>query len=295
MRLEAAEIGEMNVPTELDPVASPLKFTHAIGDRITRERNSSTNQMEAVIAPEFQERIITVTPRGRSGIYFGFKTAAEWLVALLMLVMWSPLLCILAVLVKTTSEGPAFYSQTRLGLRGRVYKIYKLRTMQHNCEQQSGVIWALKEDPRTTSIGQFLRLTHLDELPQLVNVLRGEMSLIGPRPERPELAARIERQLPEFCLRLQVRPGVTGLAQMRLPADATVYGVRHKLAHDLYYVEHLGLALDVRIAACTVLHFVSEIFAFFCKSLLGSSGRAAEQVAVRITFIDEPDPQIAQE
>ena len=230
--------------------------------------------------------IVQDQPDGAAGVYVKVKVFTEWLLALGLLVATAPVVLLLSILVKATSPGPAFYSQTRLGLCGRTYRILKLRTMRHNCEVDTGAVWALRDDPRTTKVGQFLRLTHLDELPQLINVLRGEMSLIGPRPERPEIAAHIQLSLPEFHLRLQVRPGVTGLAQMRLPADSTLKGVHHKLAHDLYYVENLSPALDFRIAICTILHFLAEALAFVCKSLIGSSGRAAERGAERITFIE---------
>jgi lipopolysaccharide/colanic/teichoic acid biosynthesis glycosyltransferase len=155
------------------------------------------------------------------------------------------------------------YAQTRLGLGGRRYRIYKLRTMVHDAESATGPVWAsLSGDARVTPLGRVLRSTHLDELPQLWNVLRGEMGLIGPRPERPEIAGRIERKVPGYGGRLAVRPGVTGLAQMLLPADdpsdPTLSGVARKLALDLYYVSHAGAGLDLRIAAATPCYFLAE-------------------------------------
>src|SRR5438067_5752665 len=158
-------------------------------------------------------------PSARCRWYLAMKCALEWVMALVLLVGGAPLLCLLAVLVKATSPGPAFYAQTRLGRSGRLYRIYKLRTMRQDAEAHSGPVWAAKDDARVTALGRFLRDTHLDELPQLWNVLKGDMALIGPRPERPEIAARIAARLPLFHHRLQVRPGVTGLAQMLLPAD----------------------------------------------------------------------------
>jgi lipopolysaccharide/colanic/teichoic acid biosynthesis glycosyltransferase len=190
--------------------------------------------------------------------YVMLKTSVEWCVALILLILTLPLLAFLAHLVKCTSEGPAFYSPLRLGRYGRPFRIYKLRTMAHNCEASTGAVWALQNDPRATALGRWLRLTHLDELPQLCNVLRGEMSLIGPRPERPEIAAKLETALANYPSRLLVRPGVTGLAQMRLPADGDFPGANKKLAHDLHYVRHVSMALDLRIAAATVLHFFAS-------------------------------------
>src|SRR5262249_55106805 len=140
-----------------------------------------------------------------------------------------------------------------LGRFGRPFLIYKLRTMTHNCEQESGVRWAVPGDPRVTRLGRFLRKTHLDELPQLWNVLRGDMSLVGPRPERPEFVPGLERAIPGYRPRLLVKPGVTGLAQVQLPADTDIPSVRRKLAYDLYYIRSGGLWLDLRLLASTAL------------------------------------------
>jgi lipopolysaccharide/colanic/teichoic acid biosynthesis glycosyltransferase len=199
-------------------------------------------------------------PQTRRSWYIPIKAALEWIAALVLLVVVSPLLCILAALVKLTSAGPALYTQTRLGLRGRMYRICKLRTMRHDAEAHSGPVWAAKDDVRVTSLGRFLRASHLDELPQLWNVLRGDMALIGPRPERPEIAARVATRVHGFYHRLRVRPGITGLAQMLLPADDpgdnNYRGVRHKLAHDLLYVRELSPMLDLRILAGTWCYFI---------------------------------------
>jgi lipopolysaccharide/colanic/teichoic acid biosynthesis glycosyltransferase len=189
-------------------------------------------------------------------MYSGIKACIEWAVAAVLLVAAAPVLASLAVLIRWSSEGPVLYSQVRLGLGGRPFRIYKLRTMTHRCEAGTGPVWAVPFDPRVTRVGRWLRDTHLDELPQLWNVLRGEMSLIGPRPERPELASEIVRSLPEFPGRLCVRPGITGLAQMRLPADADLSTVSAKLAHDLHYVSRIGPRLDAAIALSTFFHFV---------------------------------------
>jgi lipopolysaccharide/colanic/teichoic acid biosynthesis glycosyltransferase len=199
-------------------------------------------------------------PLTRRSWYVPVKAVVEWIAALVLLVVVSPLLCILAALVQLTSPGPALYTQTRLGLRGRLYRICKLRTMRHDAEVHSGPVWAAKDDVRVTPLGRFLRDSHLDELPQLWNVLRGDMALIGPRPERPEIAARVATRVPGFYHRLRVRPGITGLAQMLLPADDpndnNCRGVRHKLAHDLLYVRELSPMLDLRILAGTWCYFI---------------------------------------
>jgi lipopolysaccharide/colanic/teichoic acid biosynthesis glycosyltransferase len=125
--------------------------------------------------------------------------------------------------------------------------------MYHDCERTSGPRWSTAGDPRVTAFGRFLRKTHLDELPQLWNVLRGEMSLIGPRPERPEFVAELERVIPGYRTRLNVRPGITGLAQVQLPPDEEIEGVSRKVAYDLYYIAHASPQMDLRILVATAL------------------------------------------
>ena len=183
--------------------------------------------------------------------YVPVKAAIDFVAGSFLLVLALPIIGVSALLVKLTSRGPAFYTQTRVGRHGRPFKIYKVRTMVDNCESLTGPRWSIPGDPRITRIGQVLRLTHLDELPQLLNVLRGEMSLIGPRPERPEFLPRLERTLPAYRDRLLVKPGVTGLAQVQLPADTDLASVRRKLAHDLHYIEHVNPWLDLRVLLCT--------------------------------------------
>lgn len=200
-----------------------------------------------------------LAPESRPGTggsaYARVKALVEWPVALLLLLGCVPLFAVMAVLLKASSKGPIAYSQVRLGRHGKQFRIHKFRTMTHECEATTGPVWSVAGDSRVTSVGRWLRDTHLDELPQLWNVLRGEMSLVGPRPERPEIAEQIERWLPEFRERLEVRPGIAGLAQVCLPPDADLHTVRRKLAYDRRYIANLGLWLDLRVLFATVLHF----------------------------------------
>jgi lipopolysaccharide/colanic/teichoic acid biosynthesis glycosyltransferase len=189
----------------------------------------------------------------RRNWYLPCKAVAEFAVALVLLVAGAPLILLAGLLVKLTSRGPLFYTQTRLGRHGRPFTIFKIRTMVHDCESLTGPRWAIPGDPRVIRVGQFLRRSHLDELPQLLNVLRGDMSLIGPRPERPEFMPNLERALPNYRGRLAVRPGVTGLAQVQLDPDTDLNSVRRKLAYDLHYVRHVSLWLDLRILVATAL------------------------------------------
>jgi lipopolysaccharide/colanic/teichoic acid biosynthesis glycosyltransferase len=195
---------------------------------------------------------VRLTPRG--GWYSAAKPAVDFLLAVPLAVLLAPVVLVGWVLVRLTSPGPGIYVQTRSGQGGRPYPIFKLRTMAFNCEAVGGIQWAKKGDARVTRVGKLLRATHLDELPQLLNVLRGEMSLVGPRPERPEVIAGkgLAALVPGYEHRLTVKPGVTGLAQIQLPADTDLSSVRHKVAYDLYYITHQTLWLDARIVAATV-------------------------------------------
>jgi len=206
------------------------------------------------------------------------RAMIEWIVALVMFTVSLPVLVILGALVKLTSRGPALYTQTRLGRGGRRYRIYKLRTMRHNCERNSGPCWSTPGDPRITTIGRLLRRTHLDELPQLWNVLKGDMSLVGPRPERPELAEPLRRKIPFYDERLRVRPGVTGLAQVQLPPDTDLASVRRKLMCDLYYVRHASLWLDLQILVCTVCKVFGLSFEGPGRLLRVPTGEPVERV-----------------
>jgi lipopolysaccharide/colanic/teichoic acid biosynthesis glycosyltransferase len=202
--------------------------------------------------PARQAKVASVATRSPRW-YARVRVVADRTVALALLVLTAPLVLVLLALVKLTSRGPALYTQIRQGRGGRLYTIYKIRSMYHECELHSGPTWSTTDDPRVTPLGRLLRKTHLDELPQLWNVVRGDMSLIGPRPERPELAVELQRTYPDFPDRLQVRPGITGLAQIQLPADSDLPGVGRKLACDLCYIRQMGPWLDLRIVIGTVL------------------------------------------
>jgi lipopolysaccharide/colanic/teichoic acid biosynthesis glycosyltransferase len=185
--------------------------------------------------------------------YESLKPALDFTMALVLLILTAPLMLFAMILIKLTSPGPVIYSQTRLGRGGRPFTIYKLRTMTHNCESLTGARWSMPGDSRVTKVGRWLRKTHIDELPQLWNVLKGDMSLIGPRPERPEFVPQLEQAIPLYRERLNVRPGVTGFAQVQLPPDTDLESVRLKLGYDLYYVSQVGLIFDVKIYLATFL------------------------------------------
>lgn len=190
-----------------------------------------------------------------AGWYAAMKPGLEIGAALLLLPFALVAIGLAWALVRLTSRGPGFYVQTRLGRNGRPYRIIKIRSMYDTSAVAGNIEWARKNDRRITPVGKVLRLLHIDELPQLFNVIRGEMSLVGPRPERPEVieSKGLRKVVPGYDLRTAVRPGVTGLAQVQLPADTDALSVRHKVYYDLYYLMNRSLWLDLRLCAATGL------------------------------------------
>jgi exopolysaccharide biosynthesis polyprenyl glycosylphosphotransferase len=174
------------------------------------------------------------------------KRALDVAVSLVGLVPGIPLMALAGLLVKLTSKGPVFYAQTRVGLGGKPYTLYKLRTMRQDAET-NGAVWAASRDPRVTPVGHWLRKWRIDEIPQLFNILKGEMSLVGPRPERPEFTERLSKVVPFYEERLLVQPGLTGWAQVCFPYAASVEAAGRKLEYDLYYIKNMDLLLDVSI------------------------------------------------
>jgi lipopolysaccharide/colanic/teichoic acid biosynthesis glycosyltransferase len=184
------------------------------------------------------------------------KRAGDLLACLAISVVAIPVIAAAWIVVRLTSSGPGFYSQIRVGRNGRAFRIYKIRTMYHNCETVSGARWSTRHDLRVTGVGRVLRMLHVDELPQLLNVLRGDMSLVGPRPERPEFVGLLAEKIPGYAERLAVRPGMTGLAQIQLPPDTDIDSVRTKLAFDQYYIRAGGIWLDIRIMLGTLVYLL---------------------------------------
>jgi lipopolysaccharide/colanic/teichoic acid biosynthesis glycosyltransferase len=172
------------------------------------------------------------------------------------MVFLSPLLAAIAAAVYLTDRGPVFYRQNRVGLSGQGFTIIKFRTMNEGAERDLGPIWAVQHDPRCTPIGSVLRRFGLDELPQLWNILKGEMSLIGPRPERPQFTRRFKKEHRGYEVRESVRPGLTGFAQVHGWRGCT--SLEERLRHDLHYVKHWSLALDVKVLALTLAWGWSE-------------------------------------
>lgn len=198
------------------------------------------------------------------------RTRINFWIAIVALVLLTPLMLMIAIAIKLTSKGPIIYSQPRVGLDrrrdgkspsnyrrvkdlgGLPFRIYKFRTMTADAEKDSGVVWASKDDSRITWVGRILRKARLDELPQFFNVLRGEMSVVGPRPERPAIFANLKGQVEKYHVRQRALPGITGLAQISQAYDTSIEDVRSKVEHDLEYIQHQCIKEDLRIMLKTI-------------------------------------------
>jgi Undecaprenyl-phosphate glucose phosphotransferase len=195
--------------------------------------------------------VVSLASTPLMGINRAWKRSFDLVVGSLTFLFALPLMFLIAVLVKITSKGPIFFAQERVGLDGNTFNIYKFRTMKVDAERE-GACFAVKNDPRTTSIGCFLRRFNLDELPQLVNVVRGHMSLVGPRPERPVFIEEFRRHFPKYMLRHKVQAGMTGWAQVHGWRGNT--SIEKRIEHDLFYIEQWSLALDVKILFLTLIN-----------------------------------------
>jgi lipopolysaccharide/colanic/teichoic acid biosynthesis glycosyltransferase len=196
---------------------------------------------------------VSDTPLPLAGLGDQVKAVFEYVFVAGLFLLSFPVVLACILLVRVTSRGPGIYTQTRVGFNGRVFTFYKIRTMYHNCESQTGPRWSPPGDPRITPIGRILRKLHLDELPQLWNVLRGDMSLIGPRPERPEIVAKLRQSVPGYDRRHAVKPGITGFAQIHLPPDTCIRSVKNKVVYDIFYIRHRSLGMELYIFLATVL------------------------------------------
>ena len=199
---------------------------------------------------------------GNSIKYIAADTLANWdfsivrlfelMFAITLIILFLPLFVMVSFMVKLDSPGSILYSQERVGKDGRVFRIFKFRTMVQNAEKASGPQLATKRDPRITASGRFMRKTRLDEIPQLLNILVGDMSFIGPRPERPFFVDKYSRLVPFYKNRLKVKPGVTGIAQIKVGYDETIDDVMDKVKWDLHYIEHKSIFLDIKILFQTI-------------------------------------------
>jgi exopolysaccharide biosynthesis polyprenyl glycosylphosphotransferase len=206
---------------------------------------AKTNQIYGVplieVMPDIMSPAATLT-----------KRIIDIIGSVVILVITFPIVLIFMLLIKLTSKGPLLYTQERVGKNGQYFTIYKFRTMIENAEEY-GPEWSGPDDPRITRVGKILRKTHIDEIPQLVNVLKNEMSIVGPRPERPFFVEELKNQIPYYYKRLSVKPGITGWAQIKYKYDVSLDDVKSKLQFDFYYIENMSLTLDLKIILNTII------------------------------------------
>ena len=230
-------------------IASELKFR---GCAVASSGAFLQQQMRAIEPSDAYEEHWTFHAfANRTVMWRVMKRALDLAIAVLLFALTSPVLLAIVVAVKLSSPGPILYRQIRVGLNGRPFVMYKFRSMRLDAETGRVPQWAAQRDPRATRVGRWLRQFHLDELPQLFNILRGDMSFVGPRPERPEFVEILTKQLPCYRIRHAVKPGLTGWAQINYPYGASVEDARRKLAFDLFYVERAGVFFDLFVVMRT--------------------------------------------
>jgi lipopolysaccharide/colanic/teichoic acid biosynthesis glycosyltransferase len=227
----------------------------------------------AALAENSMKSPVPVTPRHRSE---RVNRAMNIVIALTALIAMAPIMALIALAVRLTSRGPVIYRQVRVGedrrggsnrqdsrrrhdYGGRLFTMYKFRTMRVDAEANGQAVWAQKNDPRTTPIGKFLRTTRLDELPQLWNVLRGDMNIVGPRPERPSIFAQLREEIPFYAQRQRVKPGITGWAQINQAYDSCLEDVKSKVQYDLEYVQQRSVVHDLRIMSRTLPVMIQRV------------------------------------
>jgi len=225
---------------------SPFEFI-GVPDFETNERREKKRAAERT----------NLSPNRAQLVYSPMKRVIDICGALMLGIIALPVSALIVLAIRLSSPGPVIFRQRRLTCGGKEFTMYKFRTMLVDAESRSGPVWASKKDPRVTYVGAILRKLHLDELPQLLNVIRGEMSLIGPRPERPEMVGWLSEELPSFKRRMEVKGGITGLAQVSSGYPSSLHSYRKKLALDILYVQNHCLLLDLRIAARTLFVLVT--------------------------------------
>ena len=221
------------------------------------EFTPSVDNSQPAHAPEPNTLILILGGLGMMVVRFvrtsfdKFKRMMDIFLSAVGLTVTMPLVALAALLIKLTSKGPVIYKQDRVGKDGEIFRIYKLRTMRVDAEKNTGAVWATENDPRITPIGKILRKTRIDEIPQLLNVSKGEMSIIGPRPERPEMVRDFRTMICDYEKRLMVKPGITGIAQIFHKYDETIADVRKKIKYDILYIKKMCLFTDLSILAQT--------------------------------------------
>lgn len=196
--------------------------------------------------------VIEIFPENANSLLFKFKRIFDILFSLFVLIFFFPLWILVFILIKVESPGPAIYKQKRIGKNRKEFDLYKFRSMIDNVEKYTGPVWAIENDLRITRIGSIIRKFGIDEIPQLINVLKGNMSIIGPRPERPYFAEKLEKIIPFYFQRYRILPGITGLAQIKHKYDSNIEDVIKKLEYDFHYIKNISLKLELYILITTL-------------------------------------------
>ncbi|TWT82721.1 UDP-N-acetylgalactosamine-undecaprenyl-phosphate N-acetylgalactosaminephosphotransferase [Planctomycetes bacterium CA13] len=236
----------LSTPTEPSPTSWNLRSDFYVHPSLIRSTSRSSDEIN--IAPPEPSH------------YFQIKSVTDRLLSVGILTFALPVMSVVALAILICDGRPIFFRQVRVGKKGSLYQIWKFRTMQRNAEKGTGAVWSHTADARVTPLGRWLRCSHLDELPQLFNVLAGNMNLVGPRPERPEFVERLAEELPNYLERTQVKPGITGLAQLRLGYDESLAGIPEKIAHDMKYIHSASLLVDIRLLVVTLPHVIRQVW-----------------------------------
>ena len=252
-RLRAQRIWAVLVADAARLPAATRRRCEAAGLRVFSQAEFRERQLSRVdLASLSEDWLASARSLRERPFEAAIRRAFDIAVSLALLLLTLPLLLLTALAIKLDSRGPVFYRQERVGLGGRVFTLFKFRSMVVDAEAGGTPQWASRQDPRVTRVGRFIRLTRIDEIPQVLNVLRGDMAVVGPRPERPAFVAQLSRLIPHYGDRACVKPGITGWAQVNYPYGASVEDARMKLAYDLYYVRRRSLFLDLLILIATV-------------------------------------------
>ena len=271
------EYGEVKVLDTYKNVKKLLKEKNVSEIILALETHEADVLMNVVADCELEDVSIKIIPdlyeiisgQARTSQIYGFplidimpQLMPEWekkikrildiFISFILLILTLPVTVGTAIAIKINSKGPVFYKQDRSGLNGKTFNIIKFRSMVQDAESKSGPIWSTKDDPRITTVGAFIRRVRIDEIPQMWNVLKGDMSLVGPRPERPYFVEQLSKEIPLYKRRLKVRPGITGWAQVKHKYDETVEDVKTKLRYDLFYIENMSLRNDLKILFRTI-------------------------------------------
>lgn len=207
---------------------------------------------QAKVAQLYSFPLIDVMPELMPEWEKKLKRLMDIVLSFILMAITLPATLLTALAIRIESKGSIFYKQERMGQSGKVFKIYKFRSMVHNAEKHTGPVWSSKDDPRITKVGRIIRKVRLDEIPQVINILKGDMSFVGPRPERPFFVEKLSHEIPLYKRRLKVRPGVTGWAQVKHKYDENIEDVKMKLRYDLFYIENMSLRMDFKILFRTI-------------------------------------------